>query len=197
MHFKRIIDLSHLSQSCFLLGPRMTGKTYLLKGLADSFYFDLLDPMLELEWKRQPNLFWEALGKFSPGELVVIDEIQKVPVLLNYVQKGIEELGLRFVLSGSSARKLKRGMANLLGGRALDLKLFPLTCYEYGEGLDIREICQYGTLPIITELIKTNRRDEIVPILRSYYSIYIKEEVQSEAITRNIEIGRASCRERV
>ena len=77
-------------------------------------------------------------------------------------------------------------MANLLGGRALDLKLFPLTCDEYGEDMDIREICQYGTLPKITELVKTNRRGEIIPILRSYYSIYIKEEVQAEAITRNI-----------
>lgn len=186
MHFTRIMDLKALNSSCFLLGPRMTGKTYLLKGLKSALHFDLLDPELELEWKRKPGHFWESLGRCSPADLIVIDEIQKVPVLLNYVQKGIEELHLRFVLSGSSARKLKRGMANLLGGRALDLKLFPLTCYEYGEDVDIRDVCHYGTLPKIAELLVTNKRDDIIPILRSYYSIYIKEEVQSEAITRNI-----------
>ena len=186
MLFKRTLNLNIFSSSCFLLGPRMTGKTYLLNGLKSQLYFDLLDPMLELEWSREPSHFWEALGKSSPGDLIVIDEIQKVPVLLNYIQKAIEERQLRFVLSGSSARKLKRGSANLLGGRALDMKLYPLTYEECGNDMDILEICQYGTLPKITDLLQTNRKNEIVPILKSYYSVYIKEEVQAEAITRNI-----------
>src|SRR3990167_6074056 len=130
MKFNRILDLSKLHSSAFLFGPRMTGKTFLLKGLKAALYYDLLDPEKELELERNPKQFWEEISALSKGSLVIVDEIQRVPVLLDYVQKGIEELGHRFILSGSSARKLRRGGANLLGGRALDLKLHPLTNVE-------------------------------------------------------------------
>ena len=125
MEFDRILKLEKLKSSAFVFGPRMTGKTYLLRALKSRLYVDLLDPERELELRREPKHFWEEITTLEKNDLVIVDEIQRIPLLLDYVQKGIEEIGLRFVLSGSSARKLRRGGANLLGGRALDLKLHP------------------------------------------------------------------------
>jgi len=155
MIFKRLLRLEDLSRSAFLFGPRMTGKTFLLNNLyADRRFppevedrlkkiphvakqlasiktkalsINLMDPELELKLRQSPRIFWEEISALPAKALVIVDEIQRVPVLLDYVQRGIEEKQLIFVLSGSSARKLKRGGANLLGGRAKDLKLHPLT----------------------------------------------------------------------
>src|SRR5208283_3051670 len=137
MNFERLLKLEHISDSLFLFGPRMTGKTYLLRRLKADLFVDLLDPEEELKFKQAPKEFWEQLRALKTGQLVIVDEIQRVPVLLDYVQKGIEELNLRFILSGSSARKLRRGSANLLGGRALDLRLHPLTSIEIGQDFNI------------------------------------------------------------
>ena len=164
----------------------MTGKTYLLRALKSRLYVDLLDPERELELKREPRHFWEEITALERNSLVIVDEIQRIPSLLDYAQKGIEERGLRFVLSGSSARKLRRGGANLLGGRALDLKLHPLTSEEIGERFNINLALQYGTLPKLTQLVLENQKAEAKELLRSYYTTYIKEEIQAEALTRNV-----------
>src|SRR5207249_9126005 len=93
---------------------------------------------------------------------------------------------LIFVLSGSSARKLKRGGANLLGGRAKDLKLHPLTHEEMGSHFTIQNACQYGTLPKTAQWLADHNKDEARSLLRSYATTYIKEEIQAEALTRNV-----------
>ncbi|MBI5594670.1 MAG: ATP-binding protein [Elusimicrobia bacterium] len=186
MLFQRSIDLSGLKRSAFLFGPRMTGKTSLLRELNAGLRLDLMDPELELRLKRSPGLFWEQLSALAPRSLVVVDEVQRVPALLDYVQKGIEEKGLLFVLSGSSARKLKRGGANLLGGRAKDLKLHPLTRGELGGRFDAGTACRFGTLPGVARFLAQGDEGEARSVLRSYATTYVKEEIQAEALTRNI-----------
>jgi predicted AAA+ superfamily ATPase len=186
MDFQRLLKLEHISDSLFLFGPRMTGKTYLLRRLNADLFVDLLDPEEELRFKRAPKEFWERLGALKSGQLVIVDEIQRVPVLLDYVQKGIEELKLRFILSGSSARKLRRGSANLLGGRALDLKLHPLTSIEIGLDFDIDKALSFGTLPLIVSFLLEKKEEDARRRLKAYGTVYIKEEVQAEALTRNI-----------
>lgn len=186
MIFNRLLDLKRLRGSAFLFGPRMTGKTFLLRDLKAALFIDLLDPETELDLKQSPHLFWEQITALKAGSLIIVDEIQRVPPLLDYVQKGMEEKNLRFILSGSSARKLKRGGANLLGGRALDLKLHPLTPNEIGPKFSLPLALQFGTLPKIAQLIMENEMDEARLFLRSYYTTYIKEEIQAEAITRNV-----------
>ena len=186
MNFKRLLNLEKFSGSLFLFGPRMTGKTYLLRRLKPVLLIDLLDPETELSLSRSPVKFWEELQPLNKGGLVIIDEVQRVPVLLDYVQKGIEEIGLRFILSGSSARKLRRGGANLLGGRALDLKLHPLTSVEIGKGFDLNRALSYGTLPRVVSTLLEGKEGEARQQLKAYCTIYIKEEVQAEALTRNV-----------
>lgn len=175
--------------SAFLFGPRMTGKTTLLKSLRTPHYFDLLDPEIELRLRANPRLFWEQIRVMPKGSLIVVDEIQKVPALLDLVQMGIEDLRHRFVLSGSSARKLKRGGANLLGGRLFDLKLHPLTAKEIGDSFDSLLVMQFGTLPRIYSLLISGEKhgpEEARRLLKSYVTTYIKEEIQAEAATRNV-----------
>ncbi len=186
MRFSRMLNLQNPKTSTFIFGPRMTGKTFLLRELDAALYVDLLDPERELELRQTPRFFWERLMPLPKGALVIVDEVQRVPVLLDYVQKGIEELGLRFILSGSSPRKLKRGGANLLGGRALDLHLHPLTVDEIGTSFHLSSALHYGTLPHIMREILNGDKDEACQRLRSYYTTYIKEEIQAEALTRHI-----------
>ncbi len=186
MNYKRLLNLNDLSLSAFLFGPRMTGKTYLLRGLRPALLIDLLDPEMELLLSRSPKLFWENLSILHAGDLVIIDEIQHVPSLLNYVQKGIEELNLRFILSGSSARKLKRGGVNLLGGRALALHLYPLTLEEVGTTMTLDQMLSFGSLPWVAASLHEGRQQDVRRYLTAYSTVYIKEEVQSEALTRNI-----------
>ncbi len=186
MIFKRSLRLAPLQRSAFLFGPRMTGKTSLLRELSADLVIDLLDPELELQLKQSPRLFWEQISALKAKALVVVDEVQRVPALLDYVQKGIEENRLIFVLSGSSARKLKRGGANLLGGRAKDLKLHPLTKEEMGEHFNIKEACQFGTLPKVAQCLVDHDKDEARSLLHSYATTYVKEEIQAEALTRNV-----------
>jgi uncharacterized protein len=186
MQFKRLLDLSMTQNSLFLLGPRMTGKTSLLRQLQSSLFIDLLDPEIELSFSRSPILFWEKIRAISPKSLVIVDEIQRVPVLLNYAQKGMEELNLRFIMSGSSARKIRRGGANLLGGRALDLRLHPLTYKELSTDFSLAAVLSHGAMPQIAATFLEGREDDVRRQLRAYVNVYIKEEVQAEALTRNI-----------
>lgn len=186
MIFRRSLRLTPLRRSAFLFGPRMTGKTFLLRTLPAALYIDLLDAEVELRFKQTPRLFWEQVSALKDKTLVVLDEVQRVPTLLDYVQKGIEEKQLLFVLSGSSARKLRRGGANLLGGRAKDLKLHPLTKEELGGHFDIKDACQFGTLPKVAQFLAAHDKEEARSLLRSYATTYVKEEIQAEALTRNV-----------
>lgn len=186
MYFKRLMNPAELDTSAFLFGPRMTGKTTLLRKLKTDEYFDLLDPELELQYRSQPKLFWEQVSILPEGTRIIIDEIQKVTQLLNYVQMGIDQYNHVYILSGSSARKLKRGGANLLGGRALELRLHPLTHTEVGQLFNLDYALQYGTIPKICSLIAEKKWNRAIGHLKSYVTTYIKEEIQAEAITRNV-----------
>lgn len=186
MNFPRQLKLEGLKLSAFVFGPRMTGKTFLLRRLECALFVDLLDPETELDFRHSPRHFWERIAVLPEKSLVIVDEVQKVPALLDYVQKGIEEKGLRFVLSGSSARKLKRGGANLLAGRALDLHLHPLTAGEIGKDFHLETTLKYGSLPKVIQLILDRQLEDAKGVLRAYNTTYIKEEIQAEALTRNV-----------
>lgn len=184
--FIREMAIDHFKSSVFLFGPRMTGKSYLLQRLQADLRVDLLEPDTEVLLRAQPRVFWEQLQGVRPGGRVIIDEVQKVPELLGYVHKAIEQLGLTFILSGSSARKLKRSAADMLAGRALDLRLFPLTLRELEGRLPLDTILQFGSMPRIAALVAEKEEAEAARILRAYHTIYIKEEIQAEALTRNL-----------
>jgi predicted AAA+ superfamily ATPase len=184
--FVREIHLDQFKSSVFLFGPRMTGKSYLLHRLKADLRIDLLEPEIEVAFRAQPRLFWEQLQAVRAKGRAIIDEVQKVPELLSYVHKAIEQLGLTFILSGSSARKLKRSAADMLAGRALDLRLFPLTLQELDGRVPLAKVLLFGSLPRIAALVAEKDEKEAARILRAYYTIYIKEEIQTEALTRNL-----------
>lgn len=175
--------------SFFLLGPRQTGKTTLIGDyLADrkAWRVDLLDRAVYLRYLTGPNLFYleakKILKDLHPA-VIFIDEIQKIPALLDEVQRLMQETGIRFILTGSSARKLKRSGANLLGGRAVERRIFPLTCAELGGSVELEEILRYGTLPGV---ILNRSREDRADLLGAYVSLYLAEEIQQEALVRNL-----------
>ncbi len=166
--------------SALLLGPRATGKsTWLREVLPDALTYDLLDTTLALRFAREPGLLAQELAAVDPRRWIVIDEVQKVPALLDEVHRAMEGSKRRFLLSGSSARKLKRGGANLLGGRALRHAFFPLVSAEVGEAPAMNRI-PFGMLPRVFGM------DRPKAYLEAYTETYLKEEVQAEALTRNI-----------
>ena len=170
-------------QSAFLWGPRKTGKSTLLRRLFPrSARFDLLDTRLLLEWTRAPWVFRErvqALDSATRAHPIVIDEVQKAPAILDEVHRLIENTGLRFVLCGSSARKLKRGQANLLGGRAWRFGLHPLTWPEI-PAFDLLKALNRGLIPAHYDAAQHRRA------LAGYVQDYLKEEVFDEGLTRNV-----------
>lgn len=177
-------------QSAFLWGARKTGKsTFLRAAFPGSLHFDFLRTDLVLAFTTRPALLRERLLAESPSALalpVILDEVQKVPALLDEVHGLIEERGLRFVLCGSSARKLKRGRANLLGGRAWRYEMFPLVSAEFpggageSEGMDLLRALNNGLVP--SHYLSPNPRKS----LDAYVSDYLKEEVFDEGLTRNV-----------
>ena len=170
-------------QSAFLWGPRKTGKsTYLRQRYPDSVVYDFLDTDLVLEFSKRPALLRERLLSKDPAVLkhpVVLDEVQKVPSLLDEVHWLIENRGLSFILCGSSARKMKRGHANLLGGRAWRYELFPLVSAELGE-VDLLRVLNRGAIP--AHYLSEGYRKS----LDAYVRDYLKEEVFAEGLTRNV-----------
>ncbi|RME22831.1 MAG: ATP-binding protein [Deltaproteobacteria bacterium] len=167
------------SAAVFLWGARQTGKTTLLKTrLPDALYLDLLDTDLSAELLLRPALLRQRVLAERP-EVVVLDEIQKVPVLLEQVHWLLENTATRFVLCGSSARKLRRGGVNLLGGRATEARLFPLTSAELPD-IDLERYINHGGLPA------HYLSEDPVPLLRSYVNTYLKQEIIEESVTRNI-----------
>jgi predicted AAA+ superfamily ATPase len=178
-----------LSRSFFLFGARGTGKTSLLNSLLGDapsvFWFDLLDDALYQRLLANPGLFEEMIPtSFNSESWVVADEIQRLPGLLNYVHRLIEKRSIKFALSGSSARKLKRSGANLLAGRAFTNELFPLTFAELGERFDLDQIINWGALPSLFSLSTEEERREY---LRSYVGTYIRQEIKEEQVVRNLE----------
>ena len=183
MEFKRLVklDLSDC-KGLFLFGPRQTGKSYWLsKKFPKSIYYDLLLSDLYFKLSRSPQLLREELLAKKPiTRPVIIDEIQKLPKLLDEVHYLMERHQIKFILTGSSARKIKKGSANLLGGRALYQQLFPLVSLEI-PNFDLSRIMRFGSLPSI---YKSKRAKTL---LQSYTSVYLKEEIQAEALVRNLQ----------
>ncbi len=174
--------------SFFLFGPRGTGKSTLLKQRFDQnecLWLDLLDSSVEDRFFRNPSDLY-AIVKALPKEIkyVIVDEIQKVPKLLDEVHRLIEEGDKIFILTGSSARKLKHGGANLLAGRAFVYHLHPLSCFELKNKFDLEKALHWGTLPKIFSLDENSEKDEF---LRSYADTYLKEEIWSEHIIRKLQ----------
>ena len=167
-------------KSFFLFGPRGTGKsTWVQKQYPDALYLDLLEAEIYTDLLANP----QRLENFIPqgfDDWIIIDEIQKVPTLLDEVHRLIEKKRHRFILTGSSARKLRRKGVNLLAGRALTYNLYPLTTSELGRDFNLERSLQFGHLPAIP-----NEPDP-KKYLESYVQTYLKEEVQAEGLTRNL-----------
>ncbi len=184
--YKRKITLSITkSQSCFLWGPRQTGKSTLLNNtFPDALYYDLL---LASDFRRllhDPGILRQEceaqdLTGATQTAPVIIDEVQKLPELLDEVQWLIVNRGLRFVLCGSSARKLKRGGGNLLGGRAVRLELHPLTWSEISD-FSLERALNHGLLP------RHYQADDPRPLLHAYVGDYLREEIYAESLVRNL-----------
>lgn len=167
--------------SFFLFGPRGVGKsTWLRKTFPRAHRIDLLDEALYQSYLADAHGFAREIGAVEPGTVVVVDEVQRHPVLLNEVHRQIEERGLRFVLCGSSARKLKTAGTNLLAGRAVRRHLHPFLPEELGGDFDLDDALRFGTLPIIWTA--SDRGD----VLAAYARLYLKEEIQGEALVRNL-----------
>jgi len=180
--YKRIFDIeSKLDEGMFLFGARQTGKSTLLKErFKGAVYYDLLDPNLKKAFKRNPNSLKEALWDKPAGTLVIIDEIQKVPELLDIVHTLMVDKGLFFILSGSSARKLKRSGANTLGGRAIPETLYPLVWPEVTD-FQIDRAVQNGMIPRHYMVEDATKR------LSGYVKVYLDEEIREEGEVRELD----------
>lgn len=183
--FHRLISPSRAA-SFFLFGPRGTGKTTFLKSFfcKDSpLWIDLLDPETEDRYCRSPGDMSREIEAKKP-EWVVIDEVQKAPRLLDLAHSHIERSGVKFALTGSSPRKLKRGAANLLAGRAFVNESAPLTHVELGGGFDLDQALQWGGLPKPVQLADPAEKADF---LRAYATAYLKEEVWAEHVVRRLD----------
>jgi uncharacterized protein len=185
--YKRSIDLDEArSESLFLWGPRQTGKSTLLSMLfPESLRYDLLLSSEYQRLTRRPELLKENIMALSPEDLakqqpVILDEVQKIPSLLDTVQWLMVNKGVRFILCGSSAKKLRRGHGNLLGGRALHCELHPLSFSEVPD-FDLIKALNRGMLP------RHYSSDAYPRRLQAYVGDYLKEEIAAEALTRNIQ----------
>lgn len=184
MVIERLLPLQKKpTESFFLWGPRKTGKTTLLECYyPKAFWVNLLKTDEFLKYSKAPYLLREELNALDGQKLVIIDEVQKIPQLLDEVHYLIEKNKIIFGLCGSSARKVKRGHANLLGGRAIRYELFGLSAQELKTKFDINKILNYGYIPS-HYLHKNPKR-----IIRSYVNNYLKEEILDEGLVRNLPI---------
>jgi predicted AAA+ superfamily ATPase len=177
--YSRLIK-SPANKSFFLFGPRGTGKTTWVKAtFPASIYIDLLEARLFNDLLANPQRL-ENLIPANYKDWVIIDEVQRIPDILNEVHRLIEKSGFKFVLTGSSARKLRRAGPNLLAGRALTYSLYPLTAIELGEDFDPEFSLKYGHLP---SAVKESHPQKY---LDSYVKTYLEEEVKYEGLTRNL-----------
>lgn len=169
------------SRSIFLFGPRGTGKsTWLRERFPQAASYDLLDTGEALRLAKDPGTLYRELSALPADAWAVIDEVQKVPALLDEIHRLMETRRLRFVLSGSSARKLRRGGVNLLAGRAVTVAMPPLVSAELGFKMEPAQRVRYGSLPMAVDA------QDPRPYLRTYAETYLVQEVQAEALTRNV-----------
>ena len=179
--YNRYLNIDHSDNgSLFLFGARQTGKsTYLRTRFPEAMYIDLLNTTLSTRYRRKPGLLYDQLAGNETTPLVIIDEIAEVPELLNEVHRLISEYGIKFILCGSSARKLKRRSYNTLGGRAYPCYFYPLVSREIPD-FDIDRAVNNGMLP--------THYPSAAPSLRmaAYVDVYLKEEIKAEALVRNL-----------
>jgi uncharacterized protein len=180
MYIRKLLLDDENNDSIFLWGARQVGKTTLLENqYPNARYYDLLQSTEFERLFRRPSLLSEELETATEGELVIIDEIQKIPQLLDEVHRLIHKKKLRFILSGSSPRKLKRIGANLLGGRALKKTLFPLVSAEITD-FDLLKAVNNGMIP--RHYAANNPWERF----RAYIGVYLNEEIREEAISRKL-----------
>ena len=181
------------NKSFFLFGARATGKSSYLENFWGKrfqaknslLWIDLLEPERERELSLHPSALEQEIEALKKKpQFVVIDEIQKIPKLLDVVHRLIEKKNLNFALTGSSARKLKSGRANMLAGRAFLYKLYPLTFLELGDRFNLHEVLQRGSLP---EVFNLKDKKEKNRYLNTYVQAYLKEEIIYEQIIRNMQ----------
>ena len=171
-----------IEDNTFLFGARQTGKTTLLLQLfPDARFYDLLESNTFERLQRNPSLLRQDLEMCESGTLVIIDEVQSLPILLNEVQWLIVRKGIRFILSGSSARKLKRNGANMLGGRAMQTNLYPMVSAEIPD-FDLIKAVNQGMIPR-HYLAKV---DKYWSMVQAYVAVYLREEIKAEALVRNL-----------
>jgi len=180
--YHRVFDIENrLDEGMFLFGGRQVGKSTLLKErFPQAIYVDLLDPDTRKRFKRRTMEFYEMLVKYPPKTLVIVDEIQKLPELLDVVHKLMVENDLHFILSGSSARKIKKAGVNQLGGRANEEHLYPLVYAEIPD-YDFGRAIQNGMIPRHYDVKDARVR------LKNYVNLYLKEEIEEEALVQNID----------
>jgi len=187
--FHRSLNIPN-DRSCFLFGARGTGKSTLLRETLPptaTRTYNLLEADTEDRLARDPRAFEREILALPPEiRHVVVDEVQKVPRLLDAVHNLMEthRVPQRFVMTGSSARKLKAGGADLLAGRASLRHLFPLTSQELGTTFDLEQALRFGSLPQVWNYTKTDDRNDF---LRAYAHAYLREEIRAEQVVRNLE----------
>jgi predicted AAA+ superfamily ATPase len=170
----------HLGKSFFLLGPRGTGKTLWVKTqFKNSLYIDLLESNRYTELHANPQKL-EALIPSDFNGWIILDEVQRIPELLNEVHRLIEKNHYKFILTGSSARSLRKKGVNLLAGRALTFSMYPLTVTEVGKDFQLDAALKFGMLPAVF----IDKSPQL--FLESYVKTYIREEVLQEGLTRNV-----------
>jgi predicted AAA+ superfamily ATPase len=180
--FNRSIDLKALDSSFFLWGPRQTGKSYWLKHqFPQALWVNLLRSDEFVKYTQDPSALRAETKSLEANSWIVIDEVQKVPALLDEVHELIESRAFRFALCGSSARKLKRGKANLLGGRAFRRQLWGLSSTELGSDFKLKRALNIGSLPKAWTLADPSE------LLRSYALDYLREEVSAEALVKRLD----------
>lgn len=181
MSLSRILDLSAEKKSILLLGPRQTGKTWLLRHIfPDVPLYNLLHADTFLRLSTRPQSLREEYRAGTLIQPVIVDEIQKLPLLLDEIQAMIDEYGIRFILTGSSARRLKRGGVNLLGGRARVRHMHPLCSSEMGT-VDLARVLNFGALPSV--FLSEDPWDD----LRAYCGTYLQQEIADEGLSRRID----------
>ena len=180
--YHRIFDIENrLDEGMFLFGGRQVGKSTLLRErFPGAIYIDLLNPDIRKRFKRRTMEFYEMLVKYPPRTLVIVDEIQKLPELLDVVHKLMVENSLHFILSGSSARKIKKAGVNQLGGRANEEHLYPLVYAEIPD-YDFSRAVQNGMIPRHYDVKDARVR------IKNYINLYLKEEIEEEALVQNID----------
>ncbi|MEQ1666511.1 MAG: AAA family ATPase, partial [Bdellovibrionales bacterium] len=182
--FKRIVKISK-THSFFLFGARGTGKTTFLNSAFPSestMQINLLDPEIDERLAKNPTQLINIIQANPSSKWILIDEIQKNPKLLDVIQTLTKDKMHKFIMTGSSARKLKRGAANLLAGRAFKYACHPLTHLEIDEKFNLDEVLRFGSLPEVFSLSLEDKKD----YLRAYVETYFKEEIVAEQIVRSL-----------